>query len=464
MTMRLPSRYEDLDPAFRGRLEPNPHLIDLVQRGLKSMQMSGGIKFLPIYGPSGSGKSSAARELQTHLPDIKVIELSRAAISSESSLVAEINAAKGRRKQPNLIVAVIDQYEENVATRSDVPTQFVERLSLLDRGDLRREPVLFIWLTTSQEFQSELAEATSRNTRILLSGDFRLDGPPRAEWSRLVEETFEFHNADQPLADFEVLRTDIDEVADKAETIGQCIEGVADLLMSSVSGLQDLSKYQVIMLWPVTDGRRIALINGFSNPRDGYKLDWGAFYRELNDLDRRTLPLSQLNRARLYFDVRLIPIAAADLHKLCHDLTSDSAKLHKSYLDRFSKSHFASIVSEAWDPTAYSTMRERETSNRANEARDWYSTVTTSPTAIGKRIARVFQELGYEAKHEKDVVSKHSTVRADVFLERPNSQQNSVIVELKAFAPSNTMPSTIKDAIKTTLKRHAQFGGFLGRQ
>lgn len=29
---------------------------------------------------------------------------------------------------------------------------------------------------------------------------------------------------------------------------------------------------------------------------------------------------------------------------------------------------------------------------------------------------------------------------------------------------SNTMPSSIKDAIKTTLKRHAQFGGFLGRQ
>jgi hypothetical protein len=109
-------------------------------------------------------------------------------------------------------------------------------------------------------------------------------------------------------------------------------------------------------------------------------------------------------------------------------------------------------------------MRERETSNRANEARDWYSTVTTNPTALGKRIARVFRELGYEAKHEKDVSSKHSTVRADVFLERPNSQQDSVIVELKAFSPSNTMPSSIKDAIKTTLKRHAQFGGFLGRQ
>lgn len=464
MTMRLPSRYEDLDPAFRGRLEPNPVLIDLVQKGLKSMQMSGGIKFLPIYGQSGSGKSSAARELQTHLPDIKVIELTRAAISSEASLISEIKAAKGRRDQPNLIVAVIDQYEENVAARSDVPTQFVERLSLLDRGELRREPVLFVWLTTSQQFQSELVQATSRNTRILLSRDFQLDGPQRDDWPRIVEETFEFHNAEQPLADFEVLRGDIEQVADQAETIGQCIEGVADLLMNSVSGLQDLSKYQVVMLWPVTDGNRITLINSFSNPREGYKLDWNAFYRELNDQDKRTLPLSELNRARLYFDVRLIPIAAADLHKLCHDLGSDTVKLHASYLERFGKSHFASVVGETWDPTAYGRMRERQTSNRANEAREWYLTVTTSPTALGKRIAKVFQELGYQAKHEVDVSSKHSTVRADVFVERPNSQQDSVIVELKAFSPTNTMPSTIKDAIKTTLKRHAQFGGFLGRQ
>lgn len=462
--MKLPSRYEDLDPAFRGRLEPNPPLIALVQKALKIMGMSGGIKFLPIFGPSGSGKSSAARELQTHLPDIKVIELSRAAISSESALVAEIKAAKGRRNQPKLIVAVIDQYEENVASRSDVPSQFVERLSLLDRGALREEPVLFIWLTTSKKFQAELQEATRRNTRILLSRDFTLDGPPRVEWARLVEETFEFHNAEQPLADYEVLRTDIDQVVDDRETIGQCIEGVADLLAGSVSGLQDLSTYQVVMLWPVTDGRRIAQINGFSNPRDGYKLDWGAFFRELNEHDKRTLPLAQLNRARLYFDVRLVPIAAADLHRLCLELENDSYKLHKSYLERFGKSHFASIVAEAWDPATYSPMRERETSGRAKDAVDWYLTVTTNPTGLGKRLAAVFRALNYEAAHERVVESKHSPVRADVLIERPASQQKSVIVELKAFSPANTMPSTIKDAIRTTLKRHAQFGGFLGRQ
>lgn len=462
--MRLPSRYEDLDPAFRGRLEPNPDLIDLVQKGLKSMRMSGGIKFLPIYGASGSGKSSAARELQTHLPEIKVIELSRAAILSELTLLSEIRTAKGKRDQPSLIVAVIDQYEENVASRSEIPTQFVERLSLLDRGELRTEPVLFVWLTTSQKFQSELAGATSRNTRILLSKDFQLKGPQRDDWPQIIEDTFQFHNAEQPLADFEVLRSDIEKVADEATTIGQSIEGVVELLMSSTSGLQNLSKYQVVMLWPVTDGSRIALINSFSNPREGYKIDWNAFYRELNDHDKRTLPLSALNRARLYFDVRLVPIAAADLHKLCKDLDDDNVKLHKSYLERFKKSHFATVIDETWDSTAYGRMRERVTSKRADEATEWYLTVTTSPTALGKRIARVFRELGIEAAHERDVVSVHSTVRADVLVERVNSQQDSVIVELKAYSPANTMPSSIKDAIRTTLKRHAQFGGFLGRQ
>ena len=42
-----------------------------------------------------------------------------------------------------MLVAVIDQYEENVAQKSAVPTQFIERLSLLDRGELRGLPILF---------------------------------------------------------------------------------------------------------------------------------------------------------------------------------------------------------------------------------------------------------------------------------------------------------------------------------
>lgn len=463
MTARLPSRYEDLDPAFRGRLRPNRPLIELVQRAHSSMQISGGIRFLPMFGRSGSGKSSAARELATHLPQCKVIELSRSAIASEATLVEELRAARGRRNQPSLMVAVVDQYEERVAEQTALPSQFVERLSLLDRGALRKEAVLFLWLTTSSTFRDELAAATSRNERILLDPDFELVGPPRDEWAEIVEETFAFHNHEQPLADFEVLRTDIEAYADQAPTIGRTIELVADRLGEYTTHLQDLSRYQVIMLWPVTDGLRITRVAGFTNARDGYKLDWNAFYRELNVEDRRTLPLSELNRARLYFDARLVPIAAADLHPLCRDLGDDNAPISPSYLERLEKSHFVALAAERWDPAAYAPLRERE-SERAQRARDWYQTVTDNPVGLGRRIARCLRELGFDATHEQTVTSPHSSVRADVLLRRAESQQSELIIELKAYAPDGTMPSSIKDAIRTTLKRHAQFGGFLGRQ
>ncbi len=50
--------------------------------------------------------------------------------------------------------------------------------------------------------------------------------------------------------------------------------------------------------------------------------------------DQRRLPLREYNRARLYFDMRVAPIAAADLHPLCTDLESDTFKLHRTYLNR----------------------------------------------------------------------------------------------------------------------------------
>jgi len=428
------------------------------------MSISGGIRFLPIFGRSGSGKSSAARELATHLPETRVIELSRSAILSESALLEEIRDARGRKNSPSLLIAVVDQYEENVAEKSAVPTQFIERLSLLDRGELRKIPVLFIWLTTSKEFQGQLQAATSRNERILLATDFELEGPERAEWAEIVEETFAFHNQEQPLADFELLRGRIEEVVDSSPTLGSTIENVGAVLAERLSQLQDLSKYQVIMLWPVTDGLRITRVSGFTNARDGYKLDWNAFYRELNEEDRRGLPLPELNRARLYFDVRLVPIAAADLHQLCQNIDDSNFVPSKSYLERFEKSHFFSIVNENWDPSVYSPLRERE-SERAKRARAWYDGgATQNPTGLGRRIAECLTLLGAPAKHEVTIKSPHSAVRADVAVDRPGSHQSTCIVELKAFSTDTTRPSSIKDAIRTTLKRHAQFAGFLGRQ
>ena len=69
----------------------------------------------------------------------EVIELSRAAIASEAALLEELRSAWGRRDTPDLLVTVVDQYEENVAQQTALPSQFVERLSLLDRGSRPQE-------------------------------------------------------------------------------------------------------------------------------------------------------------------------------------------------------------------------------------------------------------------------------------------------------------------------------------
>lgn len=463
MVRKLPSRYEDLDTAFRARIRPVPDLLDLVKRAYSSMAVSGGIRFLPLYGLSGSGKTCAALELGTHLPDCRVSLLDRAAIDSAEALDNSLRQFVRRGGDVKMHVFVVDQYEEAVADRTAVPSQFVERLSLLDRGEYRSSPMLFIWLTTRKDFQSALSHATSRNRRILLSPDFELRGPDQAEWPALIEETFSFHNNGTPLSDLDILDDNLLEITRESETLGTALERVGLLLAHDNPDIQDLSIYHVVMLWPVTDGQRIAQIQRFTDPRSGYRLDWNTWYRQLGAEDQRQLPLHAFNRARLYFDVRLVPIAVADLHLLCRQLDSDDAELARTYLERFKKTHFFSIVSGAWNPDTYSPLRERE-SARADEARGWYAGVTQNPTGLGKRIARVLRECGVEAVHERDVTSPYATVRADVLAERVQSRQRQVIVELKAYSAENTMPSSIRDAIRSTLRKHAHFAGFLPRQ
>src|SRR5690606_32989088 len=126
--------------------------------------------------------------------------------------------------------------------------------------------------------------------------------------------------------------------------------------------LHDLSRYRVVMLWPVTDALRITRVQSFTNAREGYRLNWNAWHQQRNEDDRRQLPLDALNRARLYFDMRLVPIAAADLHPLCRDLGRLDYEFGRSYLDRFELSHFHSIVTDAWNPATYAPLREREES------------------------------------------------------------------------------------------------------
>lgn len=217
------------------------------------------------------------------------------------------------------------------------------------------------------------------------------------------------------------------------------------------------------MLWPVTDATRITRIHGFTEPKQGYKLNFDAWYRSLNSDDQKNLPLHAYNRARLYFDLRLIPIAAADIMPICQRLDEIDFVIHKTYRERMEKTHLFTILSERWDVNAYSPLRERD-SQRASAARDWYVTATQSPTKIGRRLAQCLTELGLQSTHETEVKSRHSSVRADVLTSAPIDGARKNIIELKVFAPENTMPSTIAAQIRLTLKRHAQLAGFLDKQ
>lgn len=114
MKLRLPSRYEDIDTTYRGRLLPNPELLAPIDNG-----------------NSGSGKSCATNEISTHLPSTHIFSLDKEEIEEKEKLLSciELENIKSHGK---LLIGIIDQYEENVSGKEKIPTQFVEHLSLLD--------------------------------------------------------------------------------------------------------------------------------------------------------------------------------------------------------------------------------------------------------------------------------------------------------------------------------------------
>ena len=130
MALRLPSRYEDLDTAYHGRLVPDQKLLALVNRAKKSIDMSGGIRFLPIWGQSGAGKSCAAIEISTHMPTVHTFILSREEIESKESLLKRIHY-EAQQKKDKFLVAIIDQFKERVIGKERIPTRLTEDINCL---------------------------------------------------------------------------------------------------------------------------------------------------------------------------------------------------------------------------------------------------------------------------------------------------------------------------------------------
>lgn len=451
----IPSRYEDLKAEFRERLKPIPELLRLVKEAYTSISTSGGIRFLPIFGVSGSGKSCASLEIASHIPNCHVYKVPPDLIADRDKLEEFVKIKQRGLNSSHLLVLVIDQYEEQVASRGPIPSQIIEHLSLFDRGYLRFIPTLFIWLTTSIDFQQKLVDSTSRDSRILVHKGFKLEGPRREEWPDIITETFQFHNANQSLADYNILTKDLFDASTECETLGAAIESIGIKAGQFNQRLMDLSEYMVIMLWPVTNNHRTALVNGFSDARNGYTLDWNGWFKLLNAYNKARFPLHQLNRTRLYFDVRLIPIPAANIVNLCKNIETDQTTFRRTYLSSFMQTHFYSIISGGWRPERYTPIQIGD-SIRAIDAAAWYESITSSPTQLGKRLSRVLQACGRDTKYEYELQSPHGRVRPDIYIEAPKK----LLIELKVYSPYNTTNSRISHAIGTTLRKYAQFSGF----
>jgi hypothetical protein len=76
----------------------------------------------------------------------------------------------------------------------------------------------------------------------------------------------------------------------------------------------------------------------------------------------------------------------------------------------------------------------------------------------------VFRVLGEFAIYEKEIETTHSKVKADIYIDESERNSKKQIIELKVYSSENTMPSSIRDQIRVTLRRHAQLAGFLQRQ
>lgn len=84
-----------------------------------------------------------------------------------------------------------------------------------------------------------------------------------------------------------------------------------------------------------------------------------------------------------------------------------------------------------------------------------------APPSVNRLRATGVNEYGQ--RYETKIKTRNGSVRADVLAERDGGPRSEIMIELKAFAPENTMPSTISDAVRGTLRKHAVLAGFIQR-
>ena len=154
----------------------------------------------------------------------------------------------------------------------------------------------------------------------------------------------------------------------------------------------------------------------------------------------------------------------ADLHGICLQLHDPTYVPTRSKLRQLQNTHFYRVLAGASETTVFGTLREWQKSQRLDNAKAWYETVTGKPVAVGERLARCLSQISFPSQHEYDVQTRHATVRTDVMAKRPSGNQDKVLIELKLFSSGQTTPANIRDEIRRTLRKYAQLAGYLPRQ
>lgn len=225
----FPARYEALSSRLGHQLasilvSPENETRDLLEDTAKALNARGEGLFVPIYAPSGTGKTTLANNLDTFLPGIFTPTISFVGNVDADSLQKETTKhLAGLPENDQKIVPInIDHREGSPPSSTEVAS--IKRF-LRQHGTGHK--ALILWPETSREISVGMADAyTQIAGRAPVSLPFDISGPPRETWADIARSTLRLANSLDSLEDLGVEPGDYDPV--EYRSIGDYLRAISD--------------------------------------------------------------------------------------------------------------------------------------------------------------------------------------------------------------------------------------------
>jgi hypothetical protein len=233
LTVRIPNRFEAI--LARSDMQAAPLILPVEEdlrdferlRQLATVQSSGVIAFL--LGVTGSGKTTAAYSAATHMNETfapVTLVPHDIPLRDVYSWVSTNLPAQSERAQPVLLDGR-EITDDQIGLR-----QLVTSLN----GLLRTRPdVLLLWPTTDTEWHQEIhsiAERVGGTSLVPTGADIAVRGPEPAAWLSVLERILV--QLDHSLDDLALEATTLDQLADRAKTIGEFLGLVGAAIVERV--------------------------------------------------------------------------------------------------------------------------------------------------------------------------------------------------------------------------------------